>query len=378
MRIAFLGDGCSPIIRSWVEYFAEKFASEPDSVHLITANPHTPVFGDPSKPAKVWLVAPPKRRKIISWLKVIRNTKEAIRQIKPDIIHAHSIYAYGVPAAMSGFHPFVGTQMGDDIGVLTYRSVVHRAAVRRVLRHIDALFAKDIYARERALQLGCDPAKIVLMTSTCDTTRFSPDARSGAFRASLGIRPNEIMAVFTRPIRDQYRPEALAGAIPNALARVPNLKVVFLERGEYQGLKATLGDDARVLWIPAIPHERFNTYLASADMFIDTFVPRDGMLGHAHGTAVVEAMACGLPLVLPDKPEFHFPWFNAIMYPIEMPDAFAECIVRVARDADLRRAMGAEARQLAVQYFERAVVMGKAYETYQRLTRIHSKPETIF
>ncbi len=367
MRIAFLGDGCSPIIRSWVEYFAEKYATERNHVHLITANPNTPVFGDPLKPAKVWLVAPPKQRKIISWLKIIRNTKEAIRQIKPDVIHAHSIYAYGVPAALSGFHPFVGTQMGDDIGLLTYKSRVHRAAVKRVLKNMDTLFAKDIYARERAIQLGCDPQKIVLMTSTCDTTQFSPDARSGAFRATLGIRPNEIMAVFTRPIRDQYRPEALAGAIPSALERVPNLKVVLLERGEYQGLKATLGHDPRVLWLPAIPHERFSTYLASADMFIDTFVPRDGMLGHAHGTAVCEAMASGLPLILPDKPEFHFPWFNAIMFPIEDPAKFADCMVQVARDADLRRKMGAEARQLAVKHFERAVVMERALEIYKEL-----------
>jgi glycosyltransferase involved in cell wall biosynthesis len=292
-----------------------------------------------------------------------------IKRIRPDVIHAHSIYAYGVPAALSNYHPFVGTQMGDDIGLLTYRSRTAKAIVQRVLRNIDVLFAKDIYAGQRAVQLGCDPAKIELLTSTCDTNRFNPAARSDTLRRQLGVSDIEVLAIFTRPFTDQYRVDILERAIPMALERAPNLKVLLLERGDYMPAKRRLAHLERVIWVPPIPHEQFHIWLASTDMFIDTFVPRDGMLGHAHGTAVTEAMASGLPLILPDKPEFHFPWFNAIMFSIENWYGFALNISDMANDQSWRAFLGAEARKLATEYFDRAVVMGKALDTYKRLQR---------
>ncbi len=359
MKICFLGDGCSPIIRSWVEYFVE----QGESVSLITANMATPHF----RFADVYRVGDTNPKRILTWLRIIRRTKRAIKLIRPDIIHAHSIYAYGIPAAMSGFHPFVGTQMGDDIGVLTYKSRTARAAVKRVLRNIDVLFAKDIYAKQRAMQLGCPASKVQIMTSACDTDRFTPTERSPALRDSIGVGPGDVLAIFTRPFTDQYRVDTLEAALPEALDAVPELKVILLERGDYQPVKARLAPYKRILWLPAIPHEQFHAFLASADMFIDTFVPRDGMLGHAHGTAVTEAMASGLPLILPDKPEFHFPWFNAVLYPIEDPTRFAMQIARLARDQPLRKKMGLEARQLAVKYFDRSVVMGQAFHTYKAL-----------
>lgn len=359
VKICFLGDGCSSIIRSWAEYFAEGG----NIVHLITANMATP----PMSWVEIHRVGAKHPRTLFTFARIIWRTRQIIKRIHPDIIHAHSIYAYGVPAALSGAHPFVGTQMGDDIGVLTYRSRIAREAVKRVLRNIDVLFAKDIYAKQRAIELGCDENKIQLLTSTCDTKRFSPEARSNELRLRLGVQATDVLAIFTRPFTDQYRVDILERALPLAFAHNENLKVILLERGNYKPVKARLAPYKGIIWLPPIPHEQFHTYLASADMFIDTFVPRNGMLGHAHGTAVVEAMACGLPLILPDKPEFHFPWFNAILFPIDNWYGFVMDIDELAEDSSWRAYLGTEARKLAVQYFDRSVVMGQAFHTYMSL-----------
>lgn len=359
LKICFLGDGCSPIIRSWADYFAH----EGHVVDLITANMATP----PLPWVSIHRVGDRHPRKLLTWTRIIWRTRRVIKRIRPDVIHAHSIYAYGVPAALSGAHPFVGTQMGDDIGVLTYRSRVARAAVKRVLKNMDMLFAKDIYAEKRALELGMPKERIKLLTSACDTKRFSPEARSRELRLNLGVQDTDVLAIFTRPFTDQYRVDILEKAIPMALKRDDHLKVILLQRGNYQPVMERLGPSNRIIWLPAIPHEEFHRYLASCDMFIDTFVPRDGMLGHAHGTTVTEAMACGLPLILPDKPEFHFPWFNAIMFPIENWYGFALNISDLARDPTWRAFLGKQARQLAVEYFDRSVVMGEAFHTYKTL-----------
>jgi len=362
MNICLLGDGCSPIIRSWVDYFAEQH----HEVSLITANMKTPDFTANKEYTYVFRVSDEQPKKVLTFLRIIWRTRQIIKHLRPDVIHAHSMYVYGVPAALSGFHPFVGTQMGDDLGVLTYKSWIGRHAVRYVLKKTDALFAKDIYAWERAEQLGCKREKIHLMTSTCDTGRFAPSARLESLRASLGVDPNDVLAIFTRPFTDQYRVECLEKALNHVFASTGDVKILLLERGNYERYKERLTCN-HVIWHPAIPHEEFHKYLASSDLFIDTFVPRDGMLGHAHGTAVVEAMACGLPLILPDKPEFHFPWFNATLFPIEDPVKFASEITWLASNSAMRKVMGDRARELAVQYFDRSVVMGRAMAIYKSL-----------
>lgn len=359
MKICFLGNGSSPIIRSWVEYFAQ----EGHDVHLITTNQFTP----PMRFVQIHCVGDPRPKRLLTFARIIWRTRRVVKRIRPDIIHAHSIYAYGVPAALSGAHPFVGTQMGDDIGLSTYKSWIIRAAVKRVLKNMDMLFAKDIYSKQRAMELGCPESKIHILTSTCDTTRFSPAARSEQLRLDLGVGPTDVLAIFTKPFTDQYRVDILERALPMAFDRSEHLKVILLQRGDYKPVKERLGPSNRIIWLPPIPHEEFHRYLASADMFIDTFVPRDGMLGHGHGTSTTEAMACGLPLIMPDKPEFHFPWFNAILFPIENWFGFALNISSLAADPTWRAFLGKEARKLAVEYFDRSVVMGEAFHTYTTL-----------
>ena len=88
--------------------------------------------------------------------------------------------------------------------------------------------------------------------------------------------------------------------------------------------------------------------LRGLDMFI---LPS---LGEGIANTILEAMACGLAVVATDvggNPELIQHGCNGLLVPAADPQALADAIVKLADDADLRRAMGQAGRQMAEQRF---------------------------
>lgn len=101
MKICFLSDAISEHTRRWSKFFAEKG----HDVDLITWNPnHLPDY----EPVKLHVLKKPfTRNSILSRITnlpvALLRVKKIIYDIKPDIIHAHSVAAYAWMAMWSGF-----------------------------------------------------------------------------------------------------------------------------------------------------------------------------------------------------------------------------------------------------------------------------------
>ena len=99
-------------------------------------------------------------------------------------------------------------------------------------------------------------------------------------------------------------------------------------------------------------------YMKAADLFVLS------SLYEGFGNVLVEAMACGTPVVSTDCPhgpgEIIEPGQSGLLVPSEDTEALAEAIVRVLKDAGLRRRLKKGARERAQDFHAEAVT--KAYE----------------
>jgi glycosyltransferase involved in cell wall biosynthesis len=120
--------------------------------------------------------------------------------------------------------------------------------------------------------------------------------------------------------------------------------------------------------------EECRAFMESLDVFV--------MSSFTEGTpnSIVEAMACSKPIIasevggIPDMIGDE----SGILVPPGDISALAEAMLRLAQSRELRRTMGAAAKERYQKLFSRKVVVPLMVETYRRVTQNgHHVPETV-
>lgn len=138
------------------------------------------------------------------------------------------------------------------------------------------------------------------------------------------------------------------------------------ERSRFLYTVQDLGLEGQVQWLGAQPAERVAERLREADIFLHT--------SHSEGisNAVLEAMACGLPVVCTDAGgmrEAVRDGVDGFVVPVRDVEAMAEALVRLARDPELRRRMGEAGRQRVLEEFTLERQTREWRELYEGLLR---------
>lgn len=361
MRICYLGNARSPIVRSWAQHFAKGH-----EVHLITEESH------PAPSVILHLIGNEKNpRRLLTYANKVLQTRKILKKIKPDVAHAHYVYGYGLLLALNNFHPSVATAMGNDIGVSPIKSRVINWGTRTTLRKLDLIAVKDRFAFQRAMDLGCKREKLVISHSCCDLNQFSPSVRSEELRRQWNADGKTVVAYF-RQLNDEYRFPVLRQAMTEVAKRDSDIIFLLARRGKtYAKVEAELtrrfGD--RVVFVDPVPHEQMQTYVASSDIWLDTYYPEYDVGGHGHGTNMLEAMACGVPQIVPDRPEYTEPWCKALLYKRGNPAALASAIIELAKDETLRRSLAEESRESVKEFGDQEKIMGEMEKLWEGLVR---------
>jgi glycosyltransferase involved in cell wall biosynthesis len=120
----------------------------------------------------------------------------------------------------------------------------------------------------------------------------------------------------------------------------------------------------RVDFIPYQRNEELPEQLNRCEVFVFP------SLYEGHPKALLEAMACGLPVVT--TPVYGIRnlikhGVNGFLCAGTSPGAIREALVEVLRDEELRRRIGAEARRFVVERFAMPVVLNKELDVYREL-----------
>ncbi|ELS51387.1 glycosyltransferase [Streptomyces viridochromogenes] len=214
----------------------------------------------------------------------------------------------------------------------------------RLLRRCDRVLASSPHAREE-MHAIMDPARVSLLRRGVDHERFRPDpaAREELVRRHRipGDRP---LVLFVGRVDASKGAPLLAEAIRRLLHRRLCAHLVIVGAGaETDHITRLLGPD--VTHLGRQPQDRLAQVYAGCDVF--AFPSHTETVGNV----VAEAMACGLPVVLPERAEttqwLAAPGHDGLVVRKDTPAGWARALEGLLVRPDARRLMGRRAARTA-------------------------------
>jgi glycosyltransferase involved in cell wall biosynthesis len=306
--------------------------------------------------------------RFLSLLQTRRELGRLLRRLRPHVLHAHSLSRYGWQARLSGFHPFVISPWGSDLFVTPLRSRRARLWARITLRSADLVTVVSDQMRSTVLAAGARPHRVRMVQFGVDTARFRPGPVQDEVVSRLGVAGQRV--IFSpRAARPLYRHDEILAAV----ARLPDdVRLVMTGRNadpDYlTGLRAMAEEahiDHRMIVIDDIDDE---THLALHRLAAATVsVPAsDGF-----PVSVLEAMACGTPVVAGDIPPVRAA-LGAIapelLVPVGDAGALAQALHRgLALTADERSTLASALRRYVVTVADYETNMLRMESLYREL-----------
>lgn len=173
-----------------------------------------------------------------------------------------------------------------------------RAADRVLVLSADHAHSVSYLARS----LERTPERVIEMPNGVDAEAFSPGPDTTGLRERLGIPGDAVVASFVATLDRAHHFKRLDVAI-EALARARNQNLHLLVAGGGELLEgfraeaAAAGLGARVHFLGRVPHAELPDVLRASDLFVLTTEPPESF-----GIVLIEAMACGLPVLATDYP----------------------------------------------------------------------------
>lgn len=228
-----------------------------------------------------------------------------------DLVHIHWIYNFAcIAAARASLRagvPFVVQPRGSlDPYVQRKNSALKRAYLatvgRPLLTHADAVVFTAEQERDRAMYSPRRPEWIV--PNGIDWALYEDLPQRGTFREAFP-RVSGPFLLFLGRLARQKGIDRLLHAFARVLQARPDLQLVLAGpdhegyEAEMRALVRTLGLDARVIFAGFLGGELKRAAFVDADLFV---LPSNF---ENFGTVIIEALACGLPVVISDQVHIH-------------------------------------------------------------------------
>lgn len=298
--------------------------------------------------------------------------RRALRDIAPDLLNTHYATGYGTLARLTGFAPALLSAWGSDIYAFPYKSALHRHVLRGNLNQATAVAVTGQAMARQVRQFTDRPVHITPFG--IDTERFSPGAKTekgGSAPIVIGtVKSLEttygidiLLQAFARLV------VALTSADP-ATARRLTLKI-YGSGSQAQVLRTMateLGIADRTHFLGHIAHGEVPAALRDLDVYValsrmDSF-----------GVAILEACACGIPVVVSDADgpaEIVADGSTGYVVPRLDVDAAAARLRQLVLDPALRQRLGSDGRAHVQMHYSWQTSLDSMLGAYQNTLRQH-------
>lgn len=289
-----------------------------------------------------------------------RAVQRLLRQgLAVDVIDSHYLYPDGVVAVALGRRfglPVVMTARGSDVTQLPDFAVPRRM-IRGAMAAADAMISVSAGLKEAMVALGADADAVTVLRNGVDLAQFSPPVDRAAARATLGVKGPTLLSIGHLIERKGHH------HVIEALTHLPEWCLLIVgegpERGRLEALAQRLGVADRVQLLGARPHGTLGQVYGAADIVV-LASSREGW-----ANVLLEAMACGTPVVASDIPgngEVVQRREAGLIVERNTPEGFAEAIRQLWADPPGRDAVRSYAEAFSwdattagqLQVFERA------------------------
>lgn len=266
--------------------------------------------------------------KLGEWIES-RAIKRVLKKldIKPDICYGHFWHcAYKLyPFAVENNIPLVVASGECSITLQLFHPV---KTIMDFCNYVEKVICVSTKNKEESTCLGLTTVdKCVVIPNAVDSSTFKLLDKDN-LRQKLGISSKDFVIAFCGAFDTRKGIDRVSKAIE--LIGDSRIKSIFIG-GSHDGI-CIMPTCSGVIHTGKLPHNKLPEYLNSADLFV---LPT---LEEGCSNAIVEAMACGLPIVSSDK-SFNYDILNetnSIMVDPMKVDEIANAIVTVLNNNDLR------------------------------------------
>ncbi len=314
-RILFLADATSAHTKKWVQSFVNKgfevglfsfFAlnetdkKEYNQLNNFTFYPSTLSFSNANSGSK------------LSYLSQSKIVKKIIDDFKPDFLHAHYASSYGLIGALTGFHPFYISVWGTDVFVFPKSNSISKFILKYNLKKADAVFSTSkAMAKETNLYTN---KPIEITPFGIDTNVFYPNKIKAPYFESADFIFGTI-----KTMEENYANDIIIKAFAQLKKQTSkNIKLLMIGGGslipELKKLCIELGIENHVHFTGELKQALVAEHHNMIDCFLNTSI------NESFGVSVVEAMACGVPIIASASPgmlEVTNNGSNAFLVPIK-------------------------------------------------------------
>jgi glycosyltransferase involved in cell wall biosynthesis len=295
-----------------------------------------------------------------------------VNKLDVDIIHAH----WSLPQGLTGIIckrvskiPCITTLHGSDIHGLRYPALKWLNA--KVIQHSDACTANSSETARMAQRISMkDDVAVVPMGVN---PLFLSTARERN-KQQTGSQAGEKRILFAGRLIDLKGVDYLIRALPSVLKKFPKTKLVVVGSGpmkdELMNLSTRLNLSDTVIYIDKVSQEKLLEFYTSADVFVLPSIVTEKGETEGLGVVLLEAMACGLPVVgsaVGGIPDIIINGETGLLARQKEPDSLAEKITKIFSDASLRRKLVENGYQMVEKNFSWDTISEKFIKIYQEV-----------
>jgi phosphatidylinositol alpha-mannosyltransferase len=301
-------------------------------------------------------------RLTVGW-RLVEQLTRLFRKEKFDVIHVHGgiAFTFGVVA------PFAAWRAGIPV-IATFhswfpRSMLYRIFQRPLQRMLDrharllAVSPSVVTALSRYFRGHWD-----IVPNGVNLAAFHPNGRPPA-----DARAESAELLFLHRLEPRNGVGTVLDAMPRILERFPTARLTVVGdgplRAHYESRTRPLGD--RVRFLGVVPGEARPDLYRGADLYLCPSVRG------SFGVTLLEAMACGTPMVLADGPGFRSvvqDGCEGVMVPPRDPAAWADATIALLGDPARRAAMR-EAGLLTAARYAWPRVADQTLAVYEQVVR---------
>jgi phosphatidylinositol alpha-mannosyltransferase len=299
--------------------------------------------------------------RITAGWRLTRRLVQIFRQERIDLVHVHG----GLAPTFGWVAPWAAHRLGLPV-VATFHSWFDRslaaAVLRRPLQRLLNGHSANIAVSAAAVQAHTRyfHARWEIIPNGVDTAYFHPNGRAPAERSARGPQ-----LLYLHRLEPRNHLGTLLDAMPRILQRYPEAQLMVAGDGPwrryYQRTAAPLGPGVRFLGRISDPPEHYR----GADLYLCPTTRA------SFGITLLEAMACGTPMIVADNPGFRSVLgggAQAVMLPHDDSAAWAEAVIALMDDPARRQAMS-QAGLAQVTRYAWPRVADEVLQVYQRVAR---------
>ena len=296
------------------------------------------------------------RLPILNQLAIVRSLEkridQVIKEVKPDVLHAHSPALNGLAAVRAGrrheipvvyecraFWEDAAVDHGtSNAGGLRYR--LTKALETYVFRHVGAVTTICEGLRRDIASRGIAANKVTVIPNAVDIERFTFGAEADVgLRENLGLVDKTVLGF----IGSFYAYEGLSlllDALPQLLKRIPNLCLLLVGGGTQETLlreKVTaMGLTDAVVFTGRVAHEQVQAYYNQVDIFVyprlpmrltELVTPLKPLEAMAQGRIVVASDVGGHKELIEDK-------HTGFLFKAGDADSLAKTLINLINERD--------------------------------------------